>query len=132
MPAVATDQGRAAVRSQWKMPSVEMADEVLFYSDRNDARGEPAIISRVNSRTVNIVNLTSRAEYTGIRHRDDPDVIENIELIRSTGGVWGESSKMKELAAIRKAVEDMATEVGEAKRMAREALDACKRRGSSG
>lgn len=128
MPAVATEQNQASVRAQWKMPSVQMADEVLFFSDRNDERGEPAIISRVNSRTVNIVNLTSRAEYTGIRHRDDPDVSENVELIRSTGGVWGESNKMKELKAIRKAVEDLATEVGEAKRMAKEALEASRKR----
>ncbi len=115
---------------QWKMPPASLGDEVLFYADLADKNGSPGIVTKLANRTISILDIRSRAEYTGIRHRDDPDVFGNIDLVRSTGGIWGESEKMRRLREMEEAIRDIATQVGECNRIANEALQAVRKRQS--
>jgi len=95
------------------MPSVEPGDTVVLLSSPDDTHGHIVMVNQVNEGSINVTRLgTSLQALVAIRHRADPILEANPDMIQESGGCWEESSKMIRMREIEKALTEMAREIG--------------------
>lgn len=94
------------------MPAAEIGDPVLFFSDLTDPHGSLAFVMQANNRSIDLLNMSSHTVFTGIRHRNDPELKTHIDLIVDTGGCWSEAKTTKRLEKVEQALEQLSAEQG--------------------
>lgn len=73
-------------------PPVFPADIILHSRDGREQSYRPAIVEQVLGNTLNLRDLVSKADYTGVRHNKDPQLNDDqLELF----GCWKEGEAVK-------------------------------------
>jgi hypothetical protein len=111
-----------ATPAKYVPPVVRSGDTVLFFNDRSDQKGGTAIVEKVTGRSLHLRHNESGISYVGIRHRDDPEIKGNPELIRHTGGVWGLTERAVSEVQLTKDIEQLKADVIELRQVIKELL----------
>lgn len=95
------------------MPSVEVGDEAMFYTEVEGGQGSIVLVSAVHNRCIDGLVLGSFRHVRGIRHRSDPDLKDHVDLLQDTGGCWEEAPKMRRLREVEEKVNTLLAKLEE-------------------
>lgn len=112
MPAVVSPPKKAP---PFKMPHVDPGDVVVWLSDpdADPKTGYIVMVARNQGQCIDAVQLGGRArQLDALRHRNDPMLKENPELLRELGGCWVESTNMLRMNEIETLLSELAAEIG--------------------